>query len=436
MSATRPEGVKDSARRLRVGALASLAVILSLGSWSPALAQPNPESDARPPAAQPSARPWAEGVSPEDRTRALALFAEGNQAWDDALFAEAANKYRAAAEHWAHPGIHYNLAKALIHLEQPVEAYASVLLALAYGPDALARDQYREAENYKTLLSQQLAVVHGTCDVDGAEVTLDGERWFSCPSRQTRMLEPGEHAIVATKDGHLPAQEQVLLMPGTEHTVTLVLQPLADVAVVEISCRRSGARVTLGQQSLLTCPGSARKALPPGDYKVNASRPGHLAAQVALRLTAGQREKLVVALVPLAATEPRPPPLPGWTPWVTAASGAGLLAVGGLLRWRAGANYSRFDREFQELCPSGCELSNVPTELDDTRARARAQNRIGIGVGVAGGVAVLAGATLWALNRPRAVEVPAGIRPAASTVRPGAVSLHLGPAHLGLSGWF
>ena len=69
-------------------------------------------------------RPWAKGVSKERQEAAWEVFREGNALLKDSLFAKAADKYREALKSWDHPAIHYNLALALVNLDQPTSPRA------------------------------------------------------------------------------------------------------------------------------------------------------------------------------------------------------------------------------------------------------------------------------------------------------------------------
>src|SRR5690349_12569407 len=64
-----------------------------------------------------SERPWAAGVSPERQEAALKHLQEGNGLLKESLFVAAAKVYRQALTEWDHPGIHYNLALALLNLD-------------------------------------------------------------------------------------------------------------------------------------------------------------------------------------------------------------------------------------------------------------------------------------------------------------------------------
>src|SRR5688572_19576301 len=71
-------------------------------------------------------RPWAAGVSAENQRIALEKFRQANTVLNDGLWANAAKLYREALQKWDHPAIHYNLALALLNLDQPIEVYDSL----------------------------------------------------------------------------------------------------------------------------------------------------------------------------------------------------------------------------------------------------------------------------------------------------------------------
>src|SRR5262245_298878 len=116
---------------------------------------PPPSQGSGSPAVEPDARPWASGVPVEDQRRAQQMFAEGNGFLDNLQFATAAARYRQAIEYWPHPAIQYNLAIALIKLDQSIDAYRSITQALRYGAAPLDSEQYEQARNYQQLLRKQ-----------------------------------------------------------------------------------------------------------------------------------------------------------------------------------------------------------------------------------------------------------------------------------------
>jgi hypothetical protein len=178
----------------------------------PAVAQPSSEQETNEPppppsqasgspAAEPDTRPWASGVPVEDQRRAERLFAEGNELLDNLGFANAAAKYRQAIERWPHPAIQYNLAIALIKLDQPIEAYRSITQALRYGAAPLDSEQYEQAQNYQRLLRRQIGELELSCAQKGVEVKLDGKLVLTGPGTARALVLVGEHQLVASKRG-------------------------------------------------------------------------------------------------------------------------------------------------------------------------------------------------------------------------------------------
>jgi hypothetical protein len=190
-------------------ALACMVVSL-LALCADARAQSSPDGDDRGEAAAPApgspatasdTRPWIESVSEEAQEKAQQLFAEGNDFLDNLRFANAAAKYREAIDHWAHPAIQYNLAIALIKLDQSIDAYLAINQALRYGAAPLESEQYNQALNYQQLLRKQIGEIELTSSQDGVVVTLDGKKVLTGPGTIKMFVLVGEHQVVAGKRG-------------------------------------------------------------------------------------------------------------------------------------------------------------------------------------------------------------------------------------------
>ncbi|MFO0596129.1 MAG: hypothetical protein U0228_12510 [Myxococcaceae bacterium] len=173
---------------------------------------------ALPAAAQPAGsepeRPWAKGVPKDKQTKAIALFREGNAALKESLFPKAAAVYKEALLVWDHPAIHYNLALALVNLDQPIEVHEHLTAALKYGAAPLDDDKYQQAQRYLGLIERQLTKVKITCSFEGAQVRLDGAKLFVGPGTWDGILRAGQHSFTASKEGLLPDERSVVLAGG------------------------------------------------------------------------------------------------------------------------------------------------------------------------------------------------------------------------------
>lgn len=168
-------------------------------------------------------RPWAASVKPEDQKIATDLFREGNGLLKESLYVQASQKYKEALQKWDHPGIHYNLALALLNLDQPVEVYAQLEEAMKWGPAPLDADKFQHANRYKALIEKQLARVEVTCSEPGAQVTMDGRVLFAAPGKYEALVRIGQHSFVATKTGFVTTQKTPLLPPGQKTVVEMKL---------------------------------------------------------------------------------------------------------------------------------------------------------------------------------------------------------------------
>lgn len=156
-------------------------------------------------------------ASPEDRRKAEALFAEGSRLFKQWRFAEAEAKYRMALSHWKHPVIYLYLSRVLEKQGDLTGAYQ--ILQQATGP--FSPTDFRAAEALHTRLDSQLGQIEAHCAEPGAEILLDGEPWFTAPGWRRRMISPGQHVVVARKEGYFTVTEAVALVPGKQTQIAI-----------------------------------------------------------------------------------------------------------------------------------------------------------------------------------------------------------------------
>ena len=169
-------------------------------------------------------KPWVVGVSEDEQKVALELYAQANVEFQGARFAQAVTKYKEALKHWDHPAIHFNLAVSLINLDQPLDAHEHLEQALKYGADPFGADLYAQGLTYRHSLDGQIARVKIACSEPGTSLTLDGAYLFTAPGEVERIVLPGKHQVVGTKQGYLTASETLELLPArlTKYDVHLV----------------------------------------------------------------------------------------------------------------------------------------------------------------------------------------------------------------------
>jgi hypothetical protein len=167
--------------------------------------------------------PWGKGVPIEERNAARALVSEGNRLVEDSFFPQALEKYRAALKHWDHPAIHFNMALALINLDQPIEVYQNLEQAMQYGDGPLGAEKLENAKKYKALVEGQLARVSIESQASGARVTMDNKELFIAPGRHEELVRAGSHTIVASKEGFVPTERTESLPAGKTTAFNLKL---------------------------------------------------------------------------------------------------------------------------------------------------------------------------------------------------------------------
>ena len=173
-------------------------------------------------------RPWAVGVTRENQQLALKKFQEGNVQLNDGLFANAAKLYREALAHWDHPAINYNMALALLNLDQPIEVYDRLTAAIKFGTGPLEKDKYEHAKEYILLVKQQIAEVEVTCGKPGAKVSVDGKEVFTVgPKGENGFFKGrvriGKHTFIAEKPGYNAEAEVPFIGPGEVFRIELKL---------------------------------------------------------------------------------------------------------------------------------------------------------------------------------------------------------------------
>lgn len=179
------------------------------------------------PPKQQEERPWAKGVPKAKQDAAIALFAEGTELFKNSFFVRAVEKYREAIKQWDHPAIHFNLAKALMNLDQPVEAYNHFTSSMKFGGPPLDANQVQQVTDFKKqLYEKELAEAVITCQEPDAQVSLNGEPIFKAPGKWVGVVKPGNVTVIAAKEGFQTATSKPNLKIGQKNDITLTLLPL------------------------------------------------------------------------------------------------------------------------------------------------------------------------------------------------------------------
>ncbi|HEX3758104.1 MAG TPA: hypothetical protein VHW23_05340 [Kofleriaceae bacterium] len=162
-------------------------------------------------------------VSKGDEDCALAAFHQGNDLLNNGLFPQAVARYREALRCWDHPGIHYNLALALINLNEPIEVYDHLNEAIKYGASPITQDKFDHAREYLKLVAGQLADIEVSCDKPGAKVAVDGKEVFVAPGSYKAKVRVGKHTFYGEKEGYNARVTAPFIGPGETFRIELKL---------------------------------------------------------------------------------------------------------------------------------------------------------------------------------------------------------------------
>jgi hypothetical protein len=187
-----------------------------------------------------SAETWAEAsalVSETDKSTAKAKLEEGNAAYLNTDYVGALEKYEEALKSWDHPAIRFNVVRCQIQLDRVIEASTNLQTSLKFGKEPFEDSIYQEALGYQKLLEGQIGQIEVACSQDGAKLTFDGQPLIEkCPGSATRRVKPGQHSVVATKDGFLTKEMPIFVVGGNSQNgpqkVDVKLIPLDKAAKV------------------------------------------------------------------------------------------------------------------------------------------------------------------------------------------------------------
>ena len=174
---------------------------------------------------------------------------------------------------------------------------------------------------------------------------------------------------------------------------------------LRVSCPTAGAEVTLDGVTLLTGPGSREVWVKAQAHEITAKRREYVTRATKVTVAPGAAQALDLPLRKLIGDRP----WAVWKPWAFVGTGAVMAAAGGVLHTLSARDFRAYDDEFLKLscAMAGCTDQAIDAERPDLRAelrRARREQRLAVGGYIAGGAAIVAGAVLVFLNRPRVAE--------------------------------
>jgi hypothetical protein len=158
----------------------------------------------------------------DPRAVARIKLVDGGEALKRGDYRDALTRFKEAYDLVPSPKIHYNFGLAYRGLGRPADAIEAFEKFLVEANDA-SPDLRANAERFRSELVQQVGTVVLTCDVEGAEISVDGRSHGVTPARAPLRLDPGPHQIVVEKTPAPPFTRKVELGAGQRETVAVAL---------------------------------------------------------------------------------------------------------------------------------------------------------------------------------------------------------------------
>jgi len=158
----------------------------------------------------------------DPRNVAKAKLVEGGDLLKQGEYQEALDRFKEAYGLFQSPKIYYNFGLAYIGLGRNADAMEAFDKFLSEALDASA-DLRANAERHRTLLAQKVGTIVVECDVEGAEVAVDGRSLGVTPLKTPARLDPGPHQLVVEKSGSPPFAKRLDLSAGQRLTIPVTL---------------------------------------------------------------------------------------------------------------------------------------------------------------------------------------------------------------------
>lgn len=202
--------------------------------------------------------------------RGLALFDEGRY---DAALAELEHAYRIAPAY----AVLFNIAQVHARLGHAVQAVDAYERYLREGGDRIAVDRRREVEGELELQRARIAWLMVEANVEGANVTLDGDLVGRTPLSAPLRVSEGDRLVTVAAPGHEAEPRRVRLAGGVTETVRFELRETGSLrGTIAVVSRLRDVEIAIDGEVVGRTPLDATISVSPGLHEVRASRPGYV----------------------------------------------------------------------------------------------------------------------------------------------------------------
>ena len=216
-------------------------------------------------------------------------------------------------------------------------------------------------------------------------------------------IEAYDNLELSTKFGEAPLQSKDKFDHAKEYLVLLEKQ-LADV---EVSCDKPGAKVSVDGKEAFVAPGHFKERVRVGKHTFVAEKQGYTTRINAPYVGPGEHFRIELKLYTAEElTRYHRRWDATWMPYAVMGLGVAIGFTGGLLEMSAQSSYRQYDAKVASCSMNNAGCPNT-TDLQNLRSSGDSKRSLGfIGYGVAAGTVAIGG-LLAILNRPQAYQIRA-----------------------------
>ena len=332
----------------------------------------------------------------DEKDDAKQLFEEGKSLFVEKRYEAAIERFRSSLDRFPTYNGYYNLANSYRALRRYAEALLTVdEMQRTLGPSG-KKEMREKFEEFESSVKAVIGTLLLKVTPDGASVEVDGMGVGTSPLLEPLILGPGLHEILVSKVGFEKHESLVQIESEKESALSVALAQAKGKLFLTID--EAGALVTVNDEPAGKTPLTNAIALPPGNHRVQVTKPGFRAIDQMVNIKTGAKTALSMSLDRLPK-----PPIDGdektaqkrrLSPLFFALLG-GTVVAGGL----SGAFWGMAAHKAGVVQDSNLEYVNAPTieaaqPYDDRRLNAKdageTYQKVAIGFTIASGLCAIA----------------------------------------------
>lgn len=214
-------------------------------------------------------------------------------------------------------------------------------------------------------------------------------------------IEASANLQVAIRYGEAPLQSKDKFDSAKEYLRLLDKQ----IAEVEVTCNKTGAKVSIDSKQVFVAPGSYKGKVRAGKHTFVAELEGHPTRIDAPYISPGAPFRIELKLYTVAElTRYHRKWQATWMPYVVIGSGVLVGVIAGFVELAASNDYKSYDDKVAACNTNNAGCPNT-SSLTDLRNSGDTKKTVGfVGYGLAGATIVVGAALAW-INRPEAYQL-------------------------------